>query len=76
MDTEADYEKERQEIWKALTDACRPLAEPKMRMALGLAILGQLIDEPRIEAEPILECIARGEAELYLRRFPPTGCAS
>ena len=76
MDTEADYEKERQAIWQALTDACRLFAEPKMRMALGLAILGQLIDEPRIEAEPILECIARGEAELYLRRFPPSGCAS
>ena len=48
MDTDTDYEKERQAIWQALTDACRLFAEPKMRMALGL----------------------------YLRRFPPSGCAS
>jgi hypothetical protein len=73
---DTDYEKERQEIWKALSDACRPLTEPRLRTALGLAILSELLDEPRIEAEPILECIARAEAVVYLHRYPPVGGAA
>jgi hypothetical protein len=71
-----EYEQERQEIWRALNDACRPLETRRMRMALGMAILSELLDDSRIEAEPILECIARAEAVVYLHRYPPVGGAA
>lgn len=67
----AQYEEERTAIFRALNDACRPLSEPSARKALAMALLAELLDEPRIDAEPILECIARAEATLYLSRFPP-----
>jgi hypothetical protein len=47
-----------------------------MKMALAVAILAELLDEPQVQAEPILEFIARAEAELYLHRFPPVGGAA
>ena len=76
MDTQTDWELERQEIWRTLNDACRPLETRRMRMALGLAILAELLNEPRIDVAPILECIARAEAIVYLNQYPPVGGAA
>jgi hypothetical protein len=76
LDTDSDWELERQEIWRTLNEACRPLATRRMRIALGMAILAELLDEPRVPAKPILECIARAEAVVYLHRYPPVGGAA
>ena len=75
LGTETDWELERQQIFRALNEACRPLTSQRVRTVLGLAVLGALLEDPRVAPDVILQAIERGEAETYLR-FPPVGGAA
>ena len=76
MDTETDWELERQQIFRALNEACRPLTSQRVRTVLGLAVLGALLEDPRVAPDVILQAIERGETETYLRMYPPVGGAA
>jgi hypothetical protein len=79
-----DYEKdedddlvlERQAIMRALNTAARPFAEPRMRVALGMAVLSELLSDPAVPTGAITAAIEKSEAIIYLRMYPPVGAAS